>query len=269
LIGAAGTLVSREIAVLANAIAFNLLLCLFPLLLVIGAVARQLPLGSRGAAALFLLLQELIPFGHEALSLSLKGLAKTARGLEVFSLVLIVWGSSGIFMPMEMALNRVWGGRANRSFLKSRVLAFLMTLAGGLIVLVSVALTVAARSFSRDWPRIAGLSAKGSALLLTVLVFFLIYRLIPDAPVSSRVALRAALWAGGAWEVGKYGFLIQLDRMNLQAFYGPLAFAVSLVLWAYVSSLILVFGALMAPVEPSSRSGPGERGRPRKGASTR
>ena len=37
------------------------------------------------------------------------------------------------------------------------------------------------------------------------------------------------------------------SRANLPAVYGPLAFAVSLVLWAYVSSLVLVFGALMSP----------------------
>ena len=83
-----------------------------------------------------------------------------------------------------------------------------------------------------------------------MLLFFLIYRLIPDAPVGSRVALKAALWAGVAWEGAKYVFVIQLGRMNLQAFYGPLAFAVSLVLWAYVSSLVLVFGALMSPEGP-------------------
>jgi membrane protein/epoxyqueuosine reductase len=238
--------------VLANAISFNLLLCLFPLLLVLGAFAQQLPLGSKAATALTLLLQELIPFGHQALSQSLRGLAKTARGLEFFSLVLIVWGSSGIFIPVEMALNRVWGGRPNRSFLVSRVLAFLMTVAGGLIALASVALTSTARDYSRDWPKLAGFSAKGSAMLLTVLLFFLIYRLIPDAPVSGRVALKAALWAGVSWEAAKYAFLIQVNRMNLQAFYGPLAFAVSLVLWAYVSSLILVFGALMSPAAASS-----------------
>lgn len=252
---------------LANAIAFNLLLCLFPLLLVLGAVAHELPLGSRAGSALMLLLQELIPFGHEALSQSLRGLARTARGLEFFSLILIVWGSSGIFMPVEMALSRVWGGRGPRSFLASRALAFLMTVAGGLIALASVALTSAARGYSRDWPKLAGYSAKGSAVLLTVLLFFLIYRVVPDASVTSRVALRAALWAGWAWEAAKYVFLIQLNRMNLQAFYGPLAFAVSLVLWAYVSSLILVFGALMSPAS-SSRAGPGERGRPRRAAST-
>ena len=58
-----------------------------------------------------LLLAELIPFGQEALAASVRSFTKLARGLEVFSLVLIVWGSSGIFIPVEMALDRVWGGR--------------------------------------------------------------------------------------------------------------------------------------------------------------
>ena len=62
------------------------------------------------------------------------------------------------------------------------------------------------------------------------------------------MALKAALWSGVAWEAVKYLFVVKLGQMNLRAFYGPLAFAVSLVLWAYVSSLVLVFGALMSPV---------------------
>jgi membrane protein/epoxyqueuosine reductase len=60
---------------------------------------------------------------------------------------------------------------------------------------------------------------------------------------------------GTCWEAAKYLFVINLTRANLPAVYGPLAFAVSLVLWAYVSSLVLVFGALMSPrAEPSRRS---------------
>ena len=54
-------------------------------------------------------------------------------------------------------------------------------------------------------------------------------------------------------KVVKYGFVAKLGQMNLQAFYGPLAFSVALLLWAYVSSLVLVFGALMAPVGGGSR----------------
>ena len=109
-----------------------------------------------------------------------------------------------------------------------------------------VSLTALARSYGRDWPTVTAYGAKAIAFLLTCLVFFLIYRVIPDPPVGTGVAGRAALWAGTGWEAAKYLFVSNLTRANLPAVYGPLAFAVSLVLWAYVSSLVLVFGALMS-----------------------
>jgi membrane protein len=250
-----GTLVSREIGVLTNAIAFNFLLCLFPLLAVIAALSRMVSGGGRKVgSALLLVLQELIPFGHEAMVESMRSLTKTAAGLQVFALVLIVWGSSGIFMPVEMALNRAWGGRPNRHFFRSKLLAFCMTIVGGLLGLVSIAITVAARNYGREWPVLARYSSKAAALLLTYLLFFMIYRLIPDAPVGSRTAWRAALVAGTAWEIAKYVFIVRLPAMQLEAFYGPVAFSVALILWAYVSSLVLVFGALVVtPSRPKVR----------------
>ena len=252
LVSALGTLLSRDIAVLTNAIAFNFLLCLFPLLFVAAALALQLPGPWHATAGLLLVLQELIPFDHKALSLSLQSLTRIVRGLELVSLLLIVWGSSGIFMPVEMALNRAWGGRPHRDFWRSRLLAFVMTLASGLLALLSTTLTVLARGYSREWPLAAGYAVKASALLATCLLFFLIYRVIPDAPVGTRVASRAAVWAGCGWEAAKYGFVWNLPRLKLHAFYGPLAFSVSLILWAYVTSLVLVFGALMAPIRHGS-----------------
>ncbi|MFN8091996.1 MAG: YhjD/YihY/BrkB family envelope integrity protein [Vicinamibacteria bacterium] len=69
-------------------------------------------------------------------------------------------------------------------------------------------------------------------------------------PVGLGTASGAALWAAVLWELSKYAFVWNLTRTNVASLYGPLAFAVSLVLWAYVSSLVLVFGAAMAPVAP-------------------
>jgi membrane protein/epoxyqueuosine reductase len=255
---AIGTLLSRDIGVVTNAIAFNFLLCLFPLLLVVAAVSQELPAGRRLSGALTLLLTELIPFEHEALLTSLRALAQKARGLEIISLVLIVWGSSGIFVPMEMALNRAWGGTPNRNFFRARFLAFVMTLACGSLALLSVALTSAARSYRAEWPTLAAYGARASALLLSYALFFLVYRFVPGSRIRSGVAARAALLAGTAWEAAKYLFVARLPAMNLKAFYGPLAFAVALILWAYLSSLILVLGALMVPA--------GGRAAPRKGA---
>jgi membrane protein/epoxyqueuosine reductase len=250
---AASLLVSRDVAVLTNAIAFNFLLCLFPLLLVLVAAAQRLAPGSGGAAALRTLLGELIPFGGETLAASLRQMTRLARGFELLSLALIVWGSSGIFVPVEMALDRAWGGRQPRVFWKSRLLAVLLTLSAGALALVSVALTVAARGLGREWPLATAFAVKLAAVLLTWSLFVIVYRLAPSAPVDVRTAAVAGAWAAGLWELSKYVFVWNLGRMQLATFYGPLAFAVSLVLWAYVSSLLLVFGAAVTPAAAARR----------------
>jgi membrane protein len=243
-------LVSREVAVLTNAIAFNFLLCLFPLLLVLVAAAQRLAPGGGTATAIRVLMAELIPVGGDAIASSLRQMTRLAPGFEILALALIVWGSSGVFMPVELVLNRVWGARSERRFWKSRLLAFLLTVAGAALALVSVTLTLFARGLGRDFSLVAAWAVKAAAFSLSWALFTLVYRLAPSARIDTGVAARAGLWAAVAWEASKYAFVWNLGRMQLQTFYGPLAFAVSLVLWAYVSSLVLVFGAGMASGAP-------------------
>ena len=244
---AVGLLLSREVAVLMNAIAFNVLLCLFPLLLVLVAAAQRLSPGSGTAQVLRLLLAELIPFGGETIAASLRQMTRLARGFEVLSLVLVVWGSSGVFMPVELALDKVWGGSGPRSFWKSRLLAFALTVAGGALALLSVALTLLVRGFGRDWPLVADSAAKAAALVLSWALFLLVYRIVPRARIDR--GCRRAGRAVGRGAVGGLEVRLRVEPGPDAAptFYGPLAFAVSLVLWAYVSSVVLVFGAAMAP----------------------
>lgn len=258
-----GLLLSREVTVLNNAIAFNFLLCLFPLLLVLVAAAQRLAPGGGTATAIRLLLAELIPVDPEALAGSLRQMTRLARGFELLSLGLIVWGSSGIFIPVERVLNLVWGARAERRFWKSRLLAFLLTAGGAALVLVSVALTLYGRNLGRLAPPdqalagpvawLTGWAAKLAALLLSWTLFTLVYQTASSARVAFGLAWRAGLWAACAWEASKYVFVWNLGRMQLATFYGPLAFAVALVLWAYVSAVVLVFGAGMAPGAPERR----------------
>jgi membrane protein len=250
---AAGLLLSRDLAVLTNAIAFNFLLCLFPLLLVLLATAQRLAPGGAVASGVRGLLAELIPFGGDTLAASLRQMTRLARGFELLSLALIVWGSSGIFVPVEMALDRAWGGRTPRVFWKSRLLAVLLTVTAGALALVSVALTAAARGVGREWPLMTAAGVKAAAVLLTWSLFVIVYRLAPSTPVDLRTAAVAAAWAALLWEASKYVFVWNLGRMQLATLYGPLAFAVSLVLWAYVSSLVLVFGAAVTPPAAARR----------------
>jgi membrane protein len=250
---AVGLLLSREVAVLMSAIAFNVLLCLFPILLVLVAATQRLSPGGGTAQVLRLLLAELIPFGGETIAASLRQMTRLARGFELLSLALVVWGSSGVFVPVELVLDRVWGGGGPRRFWQSRLVAFALTVAGGALALLSVALTLVVRGFGREWPLVTGSAAKAAALLLTWTLFLLVYRLVPQARVDMRMAARASLWAAVLWEASKYAFVWNLGRMQLATLYGPLAFAVSIVLWAYLSCVVLVFGAAMAPGAPARR----------------
>ena len=210
----ASLLLSREVTVLNNAIAFNFLLCLFPLLLVLVAAAQRLAPGGGTATALRQLLTELIPVGGDTFASSLRQMTRLAPGFELLSLALIVWGSSGIFIPVERVLNLVWGARAERSFWKSRLLAFLLTAAGAALALVSLALTLFGRSLARVSPLdqqfaaplalAASWAAKVTAFGLGWALFTLVYRIAPSARIDfgDRRARRALGGAGlGALEV--------------------------------------------------------------------
>ena len=169
-------------------------------------------------------------------------------------------------------LNRVWGARAERSFWKSRLLAFLLTAACAALALLSLSLTVYGRSlgssvsaFGQELAApvalVASWGAKAAAFGLGWALFALVYRLAPSARIEFGVAARAALWAALAWEASKYAFVWHLGRMQLDLL-RPAAFAVSLVL-----SLRLELAGVRRGMAPRSRRG--ERTRERSGLSRR
>ena len=163
------------------------------------------------------LLAELIPFGGETLAASLRQMTRLARGFELLSLALVVWGSSGIFMPVEMVLNRVWGGARGAQLLEepaARVPAD--RLRRGALALVSVALTARRpRRSGASWPLVARLGGKAAALLLT-LVALRSSTAWPRRARSTCARRRArGLWAAVLWEASKYAFVWNLGRMQL------------------------------------------------------
>ena len=69
------------------------------------------------------------------------------RGVPLITVLFMASIMFALFMPVEMALNRAWGGRPHRDFWKSRGLAFLMTVAGGLLALGSIVMSGSAMLF--------------------------------------------------------------------------------------------------------------------------
>src|ERR1700690_2541950 len=119
-----------EVHVYAFSVAANVLLSFFPFLIVILSLSR-LVFGEQAAVgAIDLALRDYFPdaFGQ----FLHRNLPRTGP-VEVVSIVLLLFTANGIFEPLEVALNRIWGIRKNRSFFRNQVVSLgLIFICGGL-----------------------------------------------------------------------------------------------------------------------------------------
>jgi YihY family inner membrane protein len=175
------------------------------------------------------------------------------QGVQILSLIMILVACTGIFLPLEVALNQAWGVTKSRNYLMNQTvafgLAFLMVILGmGCVAINATAYNVLAFAF---FGHVDNFVFKGITFLLmaattgvaSILFFFSIYWLLPNRKVPWRPVLRTAVITGVIWLVSKYIFIAFLPHLDLQALYGPFYVSVGLLFWAYTSGLIMFAGA--------------------------
>ena len=74
-------------------------------------------------------------------------------------------------------------------------------------------------------------------------MFFLIYWILPHRKIPARAVLPTSIVVGLSWEVAKYLYVLALPRLDFEAVYGPFSKAVGLMMWAFLSGLLLLAGA--------------------------
>ncbi len=182
------------------------------------------------------------------------------HGAQAFSLVMILISCTGIFLPLEVALNQAWGVTKSRNYLFNQSIAFGLAL---LMVLLGVACMAANVSVDKllsvvlvhqggNWFFKALNFSYGalsfvwlaiSAGVVSILFFFAVYYVLPNRKVPWRPILRASIITGAVWIAARFIFAAVLPHMNLESMYGPFYVSVGLLFWAYVSGLILFAGA--------------------------
>lgn len=187
--------------------------------------------------------------------------AAAHQGVQFFSLLMILIACTGIFLPLEVALNQAWGVTKSRNYLHNQViafgLAFLMMVLGMTSILVNAAargvLTVILvhQTNIKFIDFVLHVTYQGTSLILltattgvaSILFFFSIYWLLPNRKVPWRHVLRTSVYTGVIWLVARYIFVLLLPHLDLRALYGPFFISVGLLFWAYISGLILFAGA--------------------------
>lgn len=244
-------LMRTEVHTFAFSVAANVILSFFPFVILLLTVTRQVFHSQMMYDVVLQVLRSYLPAGQDFIVRSVVALTPH-RGMRLFSLAMLLVSSTGVFVPLEVALNQVWGFTTNRKYLANQVISLLLAAGCGLLALISVAITA-----KNQWWLLAIFGSKenllfrGAGFLImklfafaaSVAMFFLIYWLLPNGKVSAKAVLPGAILTGVIWDLSKYLYILALHWLDFQEVYGPFALSVTLMFWAFLSGLLLLGGA--------------------------
>ena len=251
-------LMRTEVHTFAFSVAANAILSFFPFVVLIMTVIRRVFHSRVMAEVVMQLLRDYLPAGQDFVIRNLNAMVNARHQVQMVSLVILLITSSGVFLPLEVALNRVWRFPNNRSYLGNQFISLGLAFACGVLALLSIALTAGPvafmefllRGYGTGFVRVVGfLMMKLFAIAASIAIFFLIYWLLPNGKVPARAVLPAAIIMGLLSEALKYAYIMALPWLNFQEVYGPFALSVSLMFWAFLSGLLLLAGANLSAEE--------------------
>jgi len=169
--------------------------------------------------------------------------------------ITLLIGASTVFVQLQNGLNVIWNvepkpGEGVLNFVRQRLLSMAMVVSLGFLLLVSL---LGSAILSAVLDRVAFVSEAravlgivlhiGFSLVLTGLLFTLLFRYVPDARTSWRDvflggAITAVIFHVGEWAIGQY-----LSKGAVGSPYGAAGSVIVLLVWVYYSALIVFLGA--------------------------
>jgi membrane protein len=247
-------LIEPEVHVYSFSIAANVLLAFWPFQLVMLSIAKHVLHSTSAINALFLAIQDC--FAGETGAFLVRNL--NVRLLDVYklewvSILLLLFTANGVFLPLEVALNRAWDVPKGRNLLMNQVVSTALIFSCGILVLVSAAVTGSADALwgviLRDGSHVPLLISKGlfklASIPFTILILFLIYWRLPNTRVPWREVLPRAAVIGLFLEALKWiNFAIwpwlfaKFDRE-----YSVFKNSITVLMWSFLAGLVVLAGA--------------------------
>jgi membrane protein len=264
-------LMKTEAHTFAFSVAANAILSFFPFMVLIMWLIRNVFHSQNMQDVVVQLLRDHLPAGQEFVTSKLILLVKSRQRIKWASIFILLVTSTGVFLPLEVALNRIWGFTKNRSYLGNQIISLLLAFSCGILALASVGAAAGNRAilnfmlFGHDdnivFRFLTAVALKLFATLASIAIFFLIYWFLPHGPVPAKSVLPSAVAMGILWELSKYAYMKALPWLDFQEAYGPFSISVTLMFWAFLSGLMLLAGAhLAAEFAPPHRPLPSREG---------
>jgi membrane protein len=243
-----------EMGMLSAALAYYLLLALFPLLLLLIAIATPFLTSEQVVGETVRFATNYFPGAGAELRRILQQVVSARGPVTVFAAAGLLWSASGVFDLVQRGLNRAWRVSQPRPLWRQRLVSLATVIGLGLLFGISFATSAFMRSGLRLRFQVAGISIEIVSLVLTTLLnfvlFAIIYKGFPFAVVTYRQVWGSALLASILWELAKILFVFYLlNFARLSLVYGSVGAVIALLLWGYITAAILLFGAEMSAVQ--------------------
>ena len=236
----------------AFSVAANAILSFFPFMVLLMWLIRNVFHSTVMDKVVVDLVKDHLPVAQDFVANSLSALVKARHRVRLASLIILFITSTGVFVPLEVAFNRIWGFTKNRSYLGNQIISLALAFGCGILAFTSAALaagnqlvlTLMMGEQNIIFRALTFLALKIFALAASIAIFFLIYWLLPNGKIKTRSVLPAAVAMGVLWEVGKVLYIKVLPLLNFQEVYGQaFSISVALMFWAFISGLMLLAGA--------------------------
>ena len=236
---------------MAAGVAYYAAFSLFPLMIGLIAIFNLLPTSEDREAQFIGFIAGYLP-GSDGL---LASDVRVSGTLGLISIIGLLWSGSAMFGAVARVVNRAWDVQKDPPLFVRKPQQMTMALVVGAMFLTSLAAAAFVRTageYARaDLPasdflvsEASRLFLLGTSFALTLATFLMIYKLMPNTHTRWGYVWPGAVVAALLFEAAKGVFLTYVDRFaNFQDVYGSMADALVLMLWLYVSSLILILGA--------------------------
>ncbi len=240
---------------MAAAISYYALMSLFPLTLGIISIMSFVLEDAPTQESVTRWVSSFLPGSESLVTANIQGVLAVRGTIGVFALVGLFWAGSAIFGGITRSINRAWDVHTDRPLYLSKARQLLMALLSGLMFVFSTSITaflgIYQRFASLDFPFADVLVRTSSVVILyagsfalVLGVFLMLYKYVPNAKTHWRYIWVGAVVAAVLFEITKDLFILYLNSFsNFENIYGTLAPVVALLLWTYVSGLILILGA--------------------------
>ena len=252
----------RHIFLLSAGIAFNQLLCMIPLtilvLSIVGGFVEEA--ASREAVRGFLV--QVLPANIEATNaistvLTELGIAYSYKTLTGWIAgIALLWLASALFSSLRTGLNAIFHIPTPKFFVLYKLKDMALTIVTAILVLITTALSPMLTLFEdMGNMQLYGFTVRVLSLAATTILFFFLYRVVPNRKLPWQVVVMSTMTAVALWEIARVAFSWYVNSAaNFSKFYGGYVALASLALWFYYSAFIFLLSAELAQYIHVSRT---------------